>query len=267
MHKVNAYIIPLLALLLLILPSCASYNLMQSEKNDSIDSVESVPPSDRYVNVKGPDQSGSPNYNESVSSEYIIKKTDKLSMSIWDHPDLSVGTVFDSRASTNTTDRYIEVLENGDAIFPKMGPISVNGLSTSELENKLKAMYSEIIVDPQIVIRVENLELTIIGAVNNPGNFNLARKSFTLAEVIGMAGGLDKFADTKQLKLIRNNETFVLDLTRNDPSFLNSLNLYAGDIMYVPYNKSKNLSNRSPGIIAVTSVVSTVILLFSVFGN
>lgn len=242
---------------------------MQSEKNSLTDSVDSIPQSDRYTRSTQAAyaQSGNSVNSYDVHTEYIISKEDRLSMSIWDHPDLSVGTVFDSRASTNTTDRFIVVSEDGIALFPKIGAVSAQGLTTKELEKELIDLYSEIIVDPQIVIRVENLELTILGAVNGPGNFKLDRKSYSLAELVGLAGGLDKFADTKQLKLIRNEESYILDLTQNDPRFLKNLQLYAGDIIYVPYNKSKNLTNRSPGIIALTSVVSTVILLMSVFSN
>jgi len=243
--------------------------MMQSDKNTIMDEVESIPPSDRYSKSSQVTyaQAGGSFPADVESSEYIIRAADKLSLSIWDHPDLSVGTVFDSRASTNTTDRFIVVSENGVALFPKIGAISALGLTTNELEKNLRERYSEIIVDPQLIIRVENLELTILGAVNAPGNFKLVKKSFSLAEVIGMAGGLDRFADTHQLKLVRNDESFVLDLTKNDASYLKDLKLYAGDIIYVPYNKSKNLTNKSPGIIAVTSVVSTAILLISLFGN
>lgn len=269
MSKYRNHIFGLLFLFVLSTSSCASYNMMQTEKNVFVDSLESIPVSDRY------NRSFSQAYVsaeskldvDSKSLEYIIRADDKLSMSIWDHPDLSVGTVFDSRASTNTTDRFIVVSEQGIALFPKLGAVQVEGLSTKEVETELIRQYSEIIVDPQVIIRVENLELTILGAVNSPGNYKMAKKTFSLAEVIGMAGGLEKFADTHQLKLVRNDESFVIDLTQNDPSYLKNLNLYSGDIVYVPYNKSKNLTNRSPGIIAVTSVVSTAILLISVFSN
>lgn len=256
-------------LILLSCASCSSYNLIQSDKNAPAESADAIPLSDRY-NKAAPIGYAATSDIVSLQSdvpEYIIRTADKLSMSIWGHPDLSVGTVFDSRASTNTTDRFIIVPPEGVALFPKIGAVKVAGLSTSELENELTQQYAEYIVDPQIIVRVENLYMTILGAVNAPGNHPLTNSSNTLAEVLGMSGGMQKYANTEALKLVRNDEVFILDLTQNEPGLLSELSIYAGDVIYIPYNKSKNLSDRSPGIIAVSSIISTAVLIISIFNN
>ena len=83
----------------------------------------------------------------------------------------------------------------GEISLPLVGAVSVGGLTTTEIEGRLEAMYREnVIKEPQISVSVAEFQsqpVTVIGAVREPGAYQL-RGERRLLELIAMAGGLDE---------------------------------------------------------------------------
>jgi polysaccharide export outer membrane protein len=83
----------------------------------------------------------------------------------------------------------------GQISLPLVGAVSVGGLTTAEIEDRLEAMYREdVIKEPQISVSVAEFQsqpVTVIGAVREPGAYQL-RGERRLLELLAMAGGLDE---------------------------------------------------------------------------
>ena len=81
----------------------------------------------------------------------------------------------------------------GSIPLPLVGEVNVEGLTTSEIEGKLKLLYGrDLLRDPQISVRVEEFRsqpVSILGAVREPGVYQLQGRR-RLLDVLAIAGGL-----------------------------------------------------------------------------
>jgi polysaccharide export outer membrane protein len=101
-------------------------------------------------------------------------------------------------------ERKVRVSADGFITFPLLGKIEVVGLTVSELANKLTYLLGEdYLVNPQVSVFIEEYStVSILGQVNDPGSFEIKGK-LTVVELISMAGGFTKIADTNNVKVIR----------------------------------------------------------------
>ncbi|MEM9024227.1 MAG: polysaccharide biosynthesis/export family protein, partial [Bacteroidota bacterium] len=191
----------------------------------------------------------------------------KIAMSIWDHADLSIGSIYGIYNSNEVYGKWVLVNEDGTASFPKIGRIPVQGLTVPELEDTLTAHYSRFIVDPVITARILNREVTVLGEVREPGNFILEKERNTLAEVLGRAGGMNFYANKKNVQLIRNHREYRIDLTSLSLDQGHDLVLRDGDLVHIPARKGQTVDRKAPILIPVTSVITALVLVFSFRAN
>lgn len=101
-------------------------------------------------------------------------------------------------------ERKVRVASDGYITFPLLGKVEVMGLTISDLENKLTELLGEdYLVNPQVSVYIEEYStVAILGQVKEPGSFEIKGK-LTVVELISMAGGFTKIADTNNVKVIR----------------------------------------------------------------
>ncbi len=111
-------------------------------------------------------------------ADYQIGPGDVLSISVYDHPDLSTVARVDNE---------------GAIIFPLAGRIVVGSMTTVDAASAIaKKLDGEYIINPQVSIFVEEFrskKVVIIGEVVRPGLYELSGPT-TLLELISKAGGL-----------------------------------------------------------------------------
>lgn len=119
--------------------------------------------------------------------EYRIGPNDLLAVTALGAPDLSGS---------------FRVMSSGDISYPLLGPVKAGGLTPVELqsalEEKLRGTYMK---DPDVTVQVTEMQsrwVSILGAVNKPGNYPL-RESRPLVEVLSLAGGLSEKAGGRVL--------------------------------------------------------------------
>jgi len=255
---------------MLIFGSCANYNFLQRSDIEVVKDLSLIPTPKNYYDYKFNEKSTSlnlPVHIQPFEIQYIVQKKDQLSLAIWNHPDLSVGATFDSKASSNTVDRYIEVDQNGMALFPKIGLVKIEGKNLSEAANIVTTKYAEWLRDPQLVLRVVNKKVTVLGAVQSPGNYMLEENFYSLGELLGLVGGTGQFADTKKVKLVREGIAYQFDLTKINESVYQKFKIFAEDVIYIPENANKGKAERATGIMTATSIIGSLALLLSVLGR
>ncbi len=193
----------------------------------------------------------------------IIEIDDKISVSIWNNDEISVGSVFGIYNSNEVYGKWVMVDESGSVILPKLGKVELLGLTLVEANEKLKVLYSKIIVDPIIVVKVLNKEVTVLGEVKNPGKYVLEKEKNNVFEIIGMAGGIDFYGDIKNIKLIRNNFEYKIDLTNKAYSENKNFMILPKDIIIIPTKKGKTLDKKLPNLIPFTSAITAFAIAFS----
>lgn len=125
-----------------------------------------------------------------AQEDYVLGPEDELSLTVWDHPDLS---------------RKIRVNLEGKISFPLIGEVMAAGLSPIQLENELKSLLAkDYIINPQVSVQIteyRSQKVSIIGEVNSPGSYPLTKRT-SLVEAIAMAGGVKPEAD-QEIMIVR----------------------------------------------------------------
>jgi polysaccharide biosynthesis/export protein len=197
--------------------------------------------------------------------EYHIRKDDKISVSVWDHDELSVGSIYGIYNSNEVYGKWLLVDPVGRIDVPKVGAFAVEGLTISQAEEALRTTLAKWIVNPVVHLAVLNREITLLGEVNAPGKQLLDKERNSLVDVIGRGGDFGVYADKRRVQLIREEggKTLVtsIDLTRFDQLAQHNLTVLPGDVVYVPSRGSKVFDRRAQSVIPITSAITTLIIL------
>lgn len=93
-----------------------------------------------------------PNY------EYHLRKDDKVSLSVWDHDELSVGSIYGNYSVNQVEGKWLLVNAQGNLDVPKVGSYHVEGLTLAEAKAQLEKILSKWVVNPQLNIKVLNMQ-------------------------------------------------------------------------------------------------------------
>ncbi|MBK0378220.1 polysaccharide biosynthesis/export family protein [Mucilaginibacter segetis] len=165
-----------------------------------------------------------------------------------------------------------QVEDDGTVALPVIGHVAIAGLTRIEATKKIEDLYRKnLLKNPIIELKIVNLKVTILGEINQQGNFPLLKDRTTLVEIIGEAGGLTANANEKNIKIIRGTATNK-KVTEIDLSNINSITdpnaiLQNGDIIYIAQNKRAVRTDKlrdintfiQPGLI----ILNTAVLIFT----
>jgi len=128
---------------------------------------------------------------------YQIADGDSVTVSVYDEPDLGASQRLDSK---------------GKIRLPLLGDVALSGKSVREAEHTLEQLYKdrEFLRDPLVSIVVSGFtvrEVSVIGAVRTPGNFEFPREttSIDIVDLITRRGGFLPTAKADQVKVTRRN--------------------------------------------------------------
>jgi polysaccharide export outer membrane protein len=201
--------------------------------------------------------------------QYKIRQDDKISISVWDHDDLSVGSLYGIYNSNEIYGKWLLVDARGEISIPKVGPFKVRGLTVIQAEDTLRQVFAEWIKRPVVDVKVLNKEITVIGELKSPGKQVLEKDNNSLIEVIGKAGDFDFYADKRKVKIIRLWQGQVrnidVDLTNMDRYMSSNIRIIPGDVVYVPSKKGKDFDKRISTILPIISVATGFALIYKAF--
>jgi polysaccharide export outer membrane protein len=139
-------------------------------------------------------------------------------------------------------DLNVYVRPDGAVTVPLLGEVFVEGMKPSELEDMIRARYSEVLAEPEvsvIVLEFPQPRAFVFGEVLSPGAVFL-KGSMTIVDAIAAAGGPRDTAKMGSVVLIRRtNDGKYVGSRVNIKSILGSedgenLYLMASDVVYVP---------------------------------
>lgn len=212
-------------------------------------------------------------YYDSISYKevYTIKKDDKLNVSIWNHDDLSIGSIYGVYNSNEVYGKWVLVNENGCIPLPSLGNVKVEGLTIQNVSDTLISLYNKTIQSPIIHVRLLNKEVGVLGEVRKPGNYILEKEKNSILEILSKAEGFDFYANKKRVKLIRkeNNQSneYLLDFRDEYIPYLNTLYLKPGDVVYIESKRGKVLDKKAPTILPLASLITATLLLLKFVGG
>ncbi|MEZ4389356.1 MAG: polysaccharide biosynthesis/export family protein [Candidatus Krumholzibacteriia bacterium] len=153
------------------------------------------------------------------------------------------------------------VLPDGRLSLPGgVDPVLARGLTVTQLDSTLTALYSDDYLRPELSVIVESLaelHVYVFGQVNNPGAVRLPHEAMGLLQAVAEAGGFKNGAAPKETAIMRvTDQGFLLrriDLShlerRGIPDFA-ALDLQPYDVIYVPQSTLGDLKYVSDSLLS-----------------
>lgn len=153
----------------------------------------------------------------------------------------------------------------GKIQYKFVGDIDVTGLTKKELEQKIKAIISNFVINPEVnitILEYKSKIIYVLGEVGRPGKYYMRSDSIPVREAVVEAGLPTLAAAMRRCRLVTpdNNgrvKTKTVDLYSilYGGNLRYNLEMHPGDVLYVPATiMAKIFRVISP----VTSTVSTV---------
>lgn len=184
------------------------------------------------------------------------------------------------RATPSESTSAYTVSPEGVIDFPVLGNIKVTGMTRSELAAFIKGelMGRDLVKDPTVTVEFLNTGVNILGAVTNPGRYEINTDDYTLLEALAVAGDLTVGGQRENVKVLREEngqiKVYTVDLTdlkktASSPVYY----LRQNDVVYVEPNdmlKRNSTVNGNSALsvsfwISVASLITTAVTTIGVF--
>ena len=172
---------------------------------------------------------------KSPSSQYRVGPRDILTITVWDHPELTIPAgEFRSAEAAGTV-----VGEDGNIFYPYAGVIKAAGKTVEEIREQLTQKLSVYIEQVQLDVRVASYRsqrVYVVGEVATPGIQLVRDIPLTVLEAINSSGGLKPEADSRNVTLTRNDKTYNINLQAlyEIGDLKQNVLLENGDVLNVP---------------------------------
>ena len=162
-----------------------------------------------------------------LPDDYVIGPEDVLSIVFWRDKDMS-------------TD--VSVRPDGKISLPLLNDVQAAGLTPIQLRDRLVDVSKQFFEDPSVSVVVKNMnsrKVFITGQVSKPGPYALVSPT-TVLQLISIAGGLQEYADSKKILIIRNENGRPMSYPFNYKDVVSGKNLRQnillkpGDTVIVP---------------------------------
>lgn len=201
-------------------------------------------------------RSGERDLTQTALAEIRIQPKDKLSILV-NSQDLRLTNLFNlpvvsqqiGQETSSNTNRGLSgytVDSNGDIDFPVLGKIHIWGMTREEVAAHIKQelQSNDLIKDPVVTVEFMNLNIKVLGEVNNPGRFSIDRDNMTLLDALSLAGDLTIYGNRENVTVLRDDggrqRVYKVDLCSagelyHSPAYY----LQQNDVVYVEPNATK----------------------------
>ena len=170
---------------------------------------------------------------------YVIQENDLLKLEVYSNKGeriIDPNPEVSNPAGTNGTKsrplvNYMVDL-NGIVKFPVIGDLKLSGFTLRQAEGILQGEYEKFFKESFVVLTFENKRAILLGAVGGQV-IPLMNQNVTLAELLAVAKGLPNDSKAGNIKVIRKDKVFLIDLTTVEGFQAGNMIIEPGDIIYV----------------------------------
>lgn len=134
----------------------------------------------------------------------------------------------------------------GNIDYPRLGTIHAEGLTKQELVEEIKKRLTtpvELLRNPTVLIRFQNLKINVLGEVGRQGPITVPGESVTILDAIGLAGGINNYGKKDNVKIVRETdgkrEIGYVDLSSDSLFFSPYYHLVQNDVLIVSPTKQR----------------------------
>lgn len=222
----------------------------------------------KYVQNKGDYEDKNQFTND--RSEKTIQPYDYLYISIFSLNEKTMD-IFSSDNSYAYETELISysVDDKGNINFPFVGSINVKDLTINQAKEKIEKSLSQYLRDVSVIVRFVANKVTVLGEVNQPGQFEFYDEKVTIFQALGFANGTSSFGNISNVTLIREKDNVIkyyyLDLTKKNIVESEYYYLLPNDVLIVnPLNaKYRDIRDYSLNLIStLVGTVSTIVTMY-----
>ena len=174
-----------------------------------------------------------------VEKNYIIQKNDYLKMDVFTNkgeraidPNPQLSNTPSGAPATNAQAFTYLVDLNGIAKFPMVGELKLEGLTLRQGEEILQKEYEKYFKESYVILSYTNKRVIVLGAMGGQV-IPLTNQNVNLVEVLALAKGLPNDAKAQNIRVLRSNQVFVVDLSTIEGFKAGNMLIQPGDIVYV----------------------------------
>ena len=210
-----------------------------------------------------------------VEKNYIILPNDYLRLEVYTKdgeriidPDLELNR--DLRGGNNQGNmgrpepEYL-ILPDSTVKLPMVDYVKLGGLTIEEASRLLEELYAEFYNDPYVLLEYTNKRVVVLGALGGQV-IPLENENISVVEILALAGGIDRDTHAENIRLIRDEEVFLIDLSTLQGYYQTNMNVESGDIIYVePIPRVVTQSAQEISIIltTITSITTLILLILT----
>lgn len=167
--------------------------------------------------------------------EYRVAPLDVLSVTVWDHPELTI-PAGEFRAADVAGN---PVLADGTMFYPHVGVLPVAGKTIPEIRALLTDRLRRYVQSPQLDVRVvafRGKRVQVTGDVVKPSTLPITDVPLRVQDAVAAAGGLGPSAWSRTVTLTRAGQVHRLDLQAlyDQGDVSQNWLLQDGDVLHVP---------------------------------
>jgi len=164
------------------------------------------------------------------NAPYVVDPPDQLTIEFPENPELN---------------RQVTVRQDGVVTLSILGDVEVMGMTTEEIAARLKEEYSRYYRDIELMVTVSGFnskKIFIYGEVGRPGAIPYTGEQ-TVADVIGLVGGVNRRAQPKKVLVIRGDpvdpDIYRVNLNKlvYEGDAQQNIFLAENDVIWVPPNR------------------------------
>lgn len=153
---------------------------------------------------------------------YTMGPGDVLSLTIWDSPQVPVGSTTLGPVLTQSVSNETAIVPSGLSIaadgtvrVPYVGDVRVAGLTDAQATEEVTRRLARFIRNPQITLRVSayrSKKVFIEGEVRVAGQVVITDVPMTVAEALARSGGVTPAGDSSNVSLFRQGKRYRINL-------------------------------------------------------
>ena len=223
----------------------------------------SCTPTRKLKYVVNPDGASGKNEFYNDRSEKTIQPYDYLYIRIFSLDERTNSIFSDRYGNTYQTELLsYSVDDNGNITLPFIGTVMVKDLTINQAKEKIEKSLANYLNNISVVVRFVSNKITVLGEVNQPGQFSFFDEKVTAFQALGFANGTNAYADLTNVTVIREKDNKInyhyLDLTQKNVVASAYYYLLPNDIIIINPINAKYRSLRDYTLNIVANVLGTL---------
>lgn len=253
------------AVVVSIMTSCVSQKkILYLQKEQMADSVTSI----EYMNKRSFDYKVQPGDNLYIRVSSLDKSFNEF-FNMSNSNNMSSGSGGNSSGNPAIYLNGFTVSDEGLIDFPYAGKIYVKDLTIDEIQQKIQNIIGEFQKETIVYVKLGLFNLTILGEVARPGQYQVYQSDINLFQALALAGNATDFANKRNVKIIHQTTegSQIVRVNMNNADILENPEYFLkpNDIIYIEPLSLKRYGFTTMPYSTIFSAASLLITVLTFF--